>query len=995
MTSRLFPVRRFFTTRSKFNRRQQSPRWRPMLEILEGRQLPSMTFTVTSTGDVGPNTLRQAILNANANPGADLINFNISGPGGHVIQPATPLPQITDAVTIDGTTQPGYAGTPLIQLDGTLAGTGANGLSITTSNCTILGLDITHFNADGIFVQAGNNNTFQSNFIGVDATGTKGEGNGGYGIELAQASKGNLIGTNGDGVNDTAERNLISGNGQSGVRIVGTGTNQNVVAGNYIGTNIGGTSRIGNGRDGVTIEFGAASNRIGTDGMSVDDAGQRNLIDGSRFAGVAIINTGSNQNVVAGNYIGTNVAGSSALPNGTHGVVIFAGAQSNLIGTNGTDKDLAGERNLLSGNTDEGVYISDAGTSSNVVAGNYIGTDVTGLVAVPNGFDGVGIDHSAQSNRIGTNADGVGDVAERNLISGNRRDGVAMVNGTSLNIVAGDYIGTDLSGAVALANGANGVEIWLGAHSNRIGTNGDGINEPAKRNIISGNLGTGVFVHDPGSNKNVVAGNYVGLNRTATGAVANTFSGIAITNGAQANQIGTSGKEIANGAERNIVSGNGNDGIFINGAGTNLNFVAGNFVGTDITGAAPLPNTHEGVIIFGGAQSNRIGTNGDGVNDALERNLISGNFGNGVVIADANTSKNTVAGNLIGTTVTGTAALPNGTRGGNGLQIRNGASFNTIGINGGDMDPVAERNILSGNIWSGVRLSDPGSDSNTVVGNYIGTDKTGTVALPNHGDGVRIETGAENNVIGASLLAPTPISAFVPNIIAFNEQAGIKVLDELTNGNTYRANPIFSNGALGIDLNGDGVTPNAPGVRGEANDTQNYPVLTKAVSTTSSTQVTGTLNSLVSQPFTIDFYANPTADPSGFGQGRRYLGSTIVMTDASGNATISVTLPVGGVLGQAISATTTASSGDTSEFAKDVTATSMSARTVALLPAGANAAGAEATAVAVTNIPGHASTSSSDVGAPSTEAQPLPKPSVFFLPAFHRRGPHSEDVAGL
>ena len=102
-----------------------------MLEILEGRQLPSMTFTVTSTGDVGPNTLRQAILNANANPGADLINFNISGPGGHVIQPATPLPQITDAVTIDGTTQPGYAGTPLIQLDGTLAGTGANGLSIT------------------------------------------------------------------------------------------------------------------------------------------------------------------------------------------------------------------------------------------------------------------------------------------------------------------------------------------------------------------------------------------------------------------------------------------------------------------------------------------------------------------------------------------------------------------------------------------------------------------------------------------------------------------------------------------------------------------------------------------------------------------------------------------------------------------------------------------------------------------------------------------------
>jgi hypothetical protein len=241
-----------------------------------------MTFPVTSTGDSGPNTLRQAILDANANPGVDLITFNISAVGVQVIKPATPLPSITDAVKIDGTTQPGYASTPLIQLDGTLAGTGANGLSITTSNCTLLGLDVTHFSADGIFVQAGNNNTFQSNIIGLDPTGTKGQGNLLYGIELAGGSKGNLIGSNGDGVNDTAERNLLSGNGKSGVRIVGTGTSQNVVAGNYIGTNIGGTSGIGNGRDGVSIEGGAASNRIGTDGMSVDDAGQRNLISGSR-----------------------------------------------------------------------------------------------------------------------------------------------------------------------------------------------------------------------------------------------------------------------------------------------------------------------------------------------------------------------------------------------------------------------------------------------------------------------------------------------------------------------------------------------------------------------------------------------------------------------------------------------------------------------------------------------------------------------------------------
>ncbi len=167
------------------------------------------------------------------------------------------------------------------------------------------------------------------------------------------------------------------------------------------------------------------------------------------------------------------------------------------------------------------------------------------------------------------------------------------------------------------------------------------------------------------------------------------------------------------------------------------------------------------------------------------------------------------------------------------------------------------------------------------------------------------------------------------NIIAFNGQAGIKVLDALTTGNSFRANSIFSNAALGIDLNGDGVTLNAPGVRGGANDTQNYPVLTKVVSTTTSTLVTGTLNSLPSQAFTIDFYANPSADPSGFGQGKRYLGSAIVTTNASGNAVISASLPVGGLVGQVISATATAASGDTSEFSKDVAATAMAARNMA------------------------------------------------------------------
>ena len=781
MAFSLFRFRNPFTTRSKRVRTEPPARWRPVLELLEGRLLPS-TFPVTSMADSGPNTLRQAILNANTNPGADIITFAISGPGVHEIQPLSALPPITGSVRIDATTQSGYAGTPLIQLDGSLAGSGANGLTIDASSCTILGLDITHFNADGILVQ-GDKNVIQSNYIGTDPTGTKGQGNGGYGVEITGISTGNLVGTNGDGVNDAAERNLLSGNGNSGVRITGTGANQNVIAGNYIGTDFSGTAHISNGGDGVSIENGAESNLVGTNGMSVDDTG---------------------------------------------------------------------ERNILSGNAQHGVFISGSGTNSNIVAGNFIGTNVEGTVAIGNGLSGVRIDSGAQSNQIGTNADGKGDVAERNVISANRSDGVVIV-GANQNVVAGDYIGTDVSGNLPLGNAVNGVQIDSGAQSNLVGSNGDGVNDLSKRNVISGNLQNGVYIHDPGTNNNLVAGNYIGTNAA------------------------------------------------------------------------------------------------------------------------------------------GTAALPNGTRGGNGVQIGNGASFNLIGINPANVDPVAERNVISGNVWSGVRIGDPGSDGNTVAGNFIGTDKTGAVSVPNLGDGVRIETGAQNNVIGGSVATA--------NIIAFNGQAGIKVLDALTTGNSFRANSIFSNTALGIDLNGDGVTLNAPGVRGGANDTQNYPVLARVASTTTSTQVTGSLNSLPSQAFTIDFYASPTADPSGYGQGKRYLGSAMVTTNASGNAALSATLPVGGLAGQVISATATAASGDTSEFSKDVTATAMAARTAAgsvlsTVDTGSARSTGPVSSESLGRQPALVASDlvfTGDANAGRIDLRQWPKHGGIALGAFHRRSQRSEN----
>jgi hypothetical protein len=245
----------------------------------------------------------------------------------------------------------------------------------------------------------------------------------------------NIIGTNGDGVGDLAERNIISGNTADGVHIQDAGTTGNVVAGNFIGTDVTGTAPMGNSQRGIWIL--APNNQVGGSALA-----QRNVISANVFDGVVL---SSNGNKVQGNYIGTDVSGSTSLGNGFNGIAISGGAQSNTIGTDGDGVNDASEGNLLSGNVARGVIIAGAGTNYNVVAGNLIGTNATGTAALPNHGDaGVTITSGAQGNRIGTNADGVSDALERNIISANTGSGVRIQNANSeFNVVAGNYIGTD------------------------------------------------------------------------------------------------------------------------------------------------------------------------------------------------------------------------------------------------------------------------------------------------------------------------------------------------------------------------------------------------------------------------------------------------------------------------------------------------------------------------------------------------------------------------
>ncbi len=520
---------------------REARRNRLRFEWLENRTLLA-SFVVSSTSDSGPGSLRQAILDSNAATGqTNSIDFAIPGAGVQTIAPPSALPAITQAALIDGWSQPGFAGTPLVQIDGVQAGY-AGGLMITGSNVTVRGLDIRDFaRSAAIHITGPNarNNWIYGDFLGTDPTGTQALPNN-EGVEIDGGATNNLVGTNGDGVNDTAERNLLSGNLFAGVWITGQGTTGNAVAGNFIGTDVTGSVALDNGTQpvvdslgnyfggGVAISAGASGNRIGTDGNSLDDVGERNVVAGSDNDAIDIYGTGTEDNVVAGNFIGTDVTGTYWLGVAGDGVFLAEGASSNWIGVNPSGgQAFHDEGNLISGNG-EGVQIFDS-ASFNVVAGNKIGTDVSGTVALGNWYIGVEIYTGCIGNTIGGTTSGA-----CNVISANYSYGVHITGaGTTGNLVQGNHIGTDITGTAALGNELSGVQIDGGTVNNTIGGTGSGAG-----NIISGNNNDGVHITGAGTTGNLVQGNTIGTDITRTLALDNKQAGDQVDNGATNNTVG-------------------------------------------------------------------------------------------------------------------------------------------------------------------------------------------------------------------------------------------------------------------------------------------------------------------------------------------------------------------------------------------------------------------------------------------------------------------------
>jgi titin len=512
------------------------------------------TYVVTTTADSGPGSLRQAILDANADSSTNdvSIEFNIPGSGVQTIAPLSILPSIQRPLTIDGYTQPGSSPNTLSDADNAvllIEVNGANagyswGLALASSNIVVRGLVINTFIHDAIFVDGpsgAKDCVIEGNFIGVDPSGTVAKPTGWPSqgaVEISASPRNQIGGTS------PAARNLISGNAHAGLAVQSATSVGTIIQGNLFGTDATGTNALYNAED--DIDIASSFNVVGG-----TPPGARNIICGN--GGVAIF---APSNTFQGNYVGVAPDGITVPPG--QGIAMTVYGDNNLIGG-----DTQGAGNVFSGWGQAGLQI--LGTN-NVVQGNLMGTDATGTLARGNNQWGLLL-YGAR-NLIGGLTAGAA-----NVISANTT-GISVENGARGNVIQGNLIGTDKTGSQALPN-HDGIDILNGV-SNVIG----GVTTTA-RNVISGNSGGGMGIAFSETSNNVVQGNYIGLAANGTTPLPNGFVGIRIL-GSSGNQIGGTAPGAGNWIAYN--SGFGISEIFYFGQAANNSFLGNQIFGNSALG---------------------------------------------------------------------------------------------------------------------------------------------------------------------------------------------------------------------------------------------------------------------------------------------------------------------------------------------------------------------------------------------------------------------------
>jgi hypothetical protein len=748
----------------------------------------------------------------------------------------------------------------------------------------------------------------------IDVDGTTQPGTGAVVLDGSAISEENIAALFLAGSNIRV-RGLVLIDWNKGIYIEGGG--QNIIQGNYIGTDAAGLTSAGN-EDGVDIN-GSRNNLVGGTSLS-----QQNVIGANSNAGIVIYGEGSDDNIVTGNLIGVGPDGQD-VGNGV-GVRILQG-QRNFIG----DKK-EGAGNVISFNQGDGVQVN-APARENVVVFNIIGETTDGQAA-GNGGDGVFID-GAKDNLIGSDVTEWGNVIGNNVLAGVQVRGADAVG----NSIVGNYIGIDEKGFLAgnqtdgvIVNGAPDVQIggpldnpdqhganYIGGNerygiylispnthgtqvlANVLGLNtkselapntGDNIHvenswsnnigAPGLGNMIVASKGDGIEIAGGDAYNNAVSGNLIGTD--GTDAIPNEEVGVAIVD-APANVIGGSTPEHAN-----VISGNTVDGVYIQGETSTGNFVINNLIGVleDDTTVTPLGNGQNGIEIVD-APDNSIGSSQPG----LAGNLISANGQNGILLRGPShpVTHTFIGGNHIGTDSTGQVAQPNGA---SGISLQSGTVSNFIGgveTNWADFCGTP-CNVISANAQNGIELSGAGT-GNLIQGNVIGLkdmpecldalqplSSFGDCDLGNAGAGVLIEN-TNNTYVNA--FAESLGCTGTCNLIAFNG-TGIAVTGSSHTARIYE-NSVFSN-SINVDLGGDGITPNDGAgdtwdTDSGPNELQNFPEVLSALDKGTDAVVTLTLHSRANSRFGLDFYVSETCSDSA-PSAQVYAGSAGIMTDSAG-----------------------------------------------------------------------------------------------------------------
>ncbi|MEM9304218.1 MAG: ELWxxDGT repeat protein, partial [Pseudomonadota bacterium] len=415
-------------------------------------------------GEAVECTLRAAIQESNARAERQVIRFAIAPDqardGVFVIDVANSLPVVTDPVTIDATTQAGYAvGQPVVEIAGPGRDSPIWGFQVIGTDDTIIrGFSIYGVGRNGILIRGGRGHTIEANIVGTNARGAQEPGIGEDGI-FVRDSSGNRIGGVGAVPRNVVSRNGLARTAGCGIRVQGGAENR--VQGNYVGLDPAGVEARPNGLSGICL-FDAPFNTVG--GLV---PGEANVSSGNQLHGIEISGEPSTGNRILGNTIGLDAAGGAAVPNRRNGISIGSAASGNIIG-DGTEEG----RNVVSGNLMAGITI-DAGIGFNQVDGNWIGLNGAGNAAVPNGA-GIEIRDSPR-NRIG--------VIEGNAISGNDGHGVHIIGDPAVeNQIQDNLIGTGPDGLAAVPNVFDGVRIE--------GARGTGV----VGNVIANNGGFGVAI---------------------------------------------------------------------------------------------------------------------------------------------------------------------------------------------------------------------------------------------------------------------------------------------------------------------------------------------------------------------------------------------------------------------------------------------------------------------------------------------------------------------